>query len=95
ICFMYYQFCQGISTSLTTTSDLGWKEYQRGKPIVIDPGLYLSRKSEILYASQKREMPDAYKAMRKDGLSCAVHDRVETVPSPLSDCKWRLLCSYA
>ncbi|GLJ10217.1 hypothetical protein SUGI_0124240 [Cryptomeria japonica] len=43
------------------TSDLGWKEYHRGKPIIIDPGLYLSRKSEIVYASQKRQMPDAYK----------------------------------
>uniref|UniRef100_A0A0D6QYS1 Glycosyltransferase family 14 protein n=1 Tax=Araucaria cunninghamii TaxID=56994 RepID=A0A0D6QYS1_ARACU len=43
------------------TSDLGWKEYQRAKPIIIDPGLYLSKKSEIFYASQKREMPDSYK----------------------------------
>lgn len=43
------------------TSDLGWKEYQRAKPIIIDPGLYLSKKSEIFYTSQRREMPDAYK----------------------------------
>lgn len=43
------------------TSDLGWKEYQRAKPIIIDPGLYLSRKSEIFYTSQRREMPDTYK----------------------------------
>lgn len=43
------------------TSDLGWKEYQRAKPIIIDPGLYLSTKSEIFYSSQRREMPDTYK----------------------------------
>eukprot|EP01018_Ginkgo_biloba_P027507 Gb_20013 [translate_table: standard] len=43
------------------TSDLGWKEYQRAKPIVIDPGLHLSMKSEIFYATQKRDMPNAYK----------------------------------
>eukprot|EP01018_Ginkgo_biloba_P020590 Gb_25139 [translate_table: standard] len=43
------------------TSDVGWKEFQRAKPIIIDPGLFLSTRSEIFYATQKRVMPNAYK----------------------------------
>ncbi|GAA0184305.1 glycosyltransferase [Lithospermum erythrorhizon] len=43
------------------TSDLGFKEGQRVKPIVVDPGLYLARRSQIFHATQKRPMPDAYK----------------------------------
>ncbi|CAN6451702.1 unnamed protein product [Victoria cruziana] len=43
------------------TGDLGWKEYQRANPIVVDPGLYLMRKPPIFYASQKRPKPNAFK----------------------------------
>lgn len=43
------------------TSDLGWKEGQRIKPIVVDPGLYLARKTQIFYATEKRPMPEAFK----------------------------------
>ncbi|KAA8529140.1 hypothetical protein F0562_034061 [Nyssa sinensis] len=43
------------------TSDLGWKESQRLQPIVVDPGLYLARMSQIFYATEKRPMPDAFK----------------------------------
>ncbi|KAA8529080.1 hypothetical protein F0562_033432 [Nyssa sinensis] len=43
------------------TSDLGWKESQRLQPIVVDPGLYLARRSQIFYATEKRPMPDAFK----------------------------------
>ncbi|XP_015074734.1 beta-glucuronosyltransferase GlcAT14A [Solanum pennellii] len=43
------------------TSDLGWKEGQRVKPIVVDPGLYLARKTQIFYATEKRPMPEAFK----------------------------------
>eukprot|EP00249_Psilotum_nudum_P019271 c27174_g2_i2 orf=319-1620(+) len=43
------------------TSDIGWKEYQRAKPIIIDPGLYQSKKSEIFWATQRRAVPDAFK----------------------------------
>lgn len=31
------------------------------KPIVVDPGLYLAEESEVYYATQKRELPDAYR----------------------------------
>ncbi|KAF5205881.1 Beta-glucuronosyltransferase glcat14a [Thalictrum thalictroides] len=43
------------------TSDLGWKEYQRVQPIVVDPGIYLARRSQIFYASEKRPTPEAFK----------------------------------
>eukprot|EP00268_Persea_americana_P063239 TRINITY_DN8188_c0_g2_i2.p1 TRINITY_DN8188_c0_g2~~TRINITY_DN8188_c0_g2_i2.p1 ORF type:complete len:363 (-),score=54.53 TRINITY_DN8188_c0_g2_i2:883-1971(-) len=43
------------------TSDIGWKEYQRMLPIIVDPGLYRASKSEIFYGSSKRPLPNAYK----------------------------------
>lgn len=30
------------------------------KPIIVDPGLYLSEGTEMFYATQKRELPSAY-----------------------------------
>ncbi|KAL2347714.1 hypothetical protein Fmac_001714 [Flemingia macrophylla] len=42
------------------TSDLGWKEKDRFQPIVVDPGLYLARRSQIFQATQKRETPEAF-----------------------------------
>ncbi|KAL0000171.1 hypothetical protein SO802_019773 [Lithocarpus litseifolius] len=43
------------------TSDLGWKESQRFHPIVVDPGLYLARRSQIFHATEKRKTPVAFK----------------------------------
>lgn len=43
------------------TSDIGWKEFQRAKPIIIDPGLYLSKKTDIFWATQRRPVPNAFK----------------------------------
>ncbi|KAL4029260.1 hypothetical protein IC575_012487 [Cucumis melo] len=43
------------------TSDIGWKEYQRAKPVIIDPGLYSLRKSDVYWVSEKRSIPTAYK----------------------------------
>ncbi|RVW16923.1 Beta-glucuronosyltransferase GlcAT14A [Vitis vinifera] len=40
------------------TSDLGWKESQRVHPIVVDPGIYLARRSQIFHATEKRPTPD-------------------------------------
>ncbi|XP_047983470.1 beta-glucuronosyltransferase GlcAT14A-like [Salvia hispanica] len=42
------------------TSELGWKESQRIQPIVVDPGIYLARKTQIFHATQKRSLPDAF-----------------------------------
>ncbi|XP_009758356.1 beta-glucuronosyltransferase GlcAT14A-like [Nicotiana tabacum] len=38
----------------------GWKLNQRAKPIIIDPGLYLSKKSDIATTSQRRSLPTAF-----------------------------------
>lgn len=46
---------------LDHTSDLSWKEYQRARPIIIDPGLYMSKKSDIFWATQRRPVPSAFK----------------------------------
>ncbi|GFP83499.1 xylosyltransferase 1 [Phtheirospermum japonicum] len=43
------------------SSDLGWKESQRIQPIVVDPGIYLARRTQIFHATEKRPMPDAFK----------------------------------
>ncbi|XP_059290820.1 beta-glucuronosyltransferase GlcAT14A-like isoform X2 [Lycium ferocissimum] len=42
------------------TSYIGWRESRKLKPIVVDPGLYLAEEDEVFYATQKRELPDAY-----------------------------------
>ncbi|KDP45159.1 hypothetical protein JCGZ_15024 [Jatropha curcas] len=43
------------------TSDLGWKESQRSLPIVVDPGIFLARRSQIFHATNKPPTPDAFK----------------------------------
>ncbi|KAL8039398.1 hypothetical protein ABFX02_10G034500 [Erythranthe guttata] len=43
------------------TSDLGWKEQQRARPIIIDPGLYHSKKSGVFSAKEKRSLPVSFK----------------------------------
>ncbi|CAN1220577.1 Beta-glucuronosyltransferase GlcAT14A [Linum perenne] len=39
----------------------GWKLNQRGKSIIVDPGLYLSRKSDIAFTNQRRTLPTSFK----------------------------------
>ncbi|XP_059652282.1 beta-glucuronosyltransferase GlcAT14A-like [Cornus florida] len=55
------------------TSYIGWRESRRLKPIIVDPGLYLSEKSEMFYVTQKRELPDAYRLFT--GSSTAILSR--------------------
>ncbi|WOL06192.1 beta-glucuronosyltransferase GlcAT14A [Canna indica] len=43
------------------SSYIGWRESRRLRPIIVDPGLYLSSRTDIFYATQKRELPNAYK----------------------------------
>ncbi|XP_073009521.1 beta-glucuronosyltransferase GlcAT14B isoform X1 [Typha latifolia] len=39
----------------------GWKVTQRAKPIIVDPGLYLSKKSNLLVTSERRQLPTSFK----------------------------------
>lgn len=34
---------------------------QRARPIVVDPGLYLSKKFDVLVTSERRELPTSFK----------------------------------
>ncbi|VFQ58532.1 unnamed protein product [Cuscuta campestris] len=43
------------------TSNIGWKEYQRAKPIIIDPGLYMTKKADVFWITQRRSVPTAFK----------------------------------
>ncbi|OVA13902.1 Glycosyl transferase [Macleaya cordata] len=43
------------------TQIMGWKVNQRAKPIIIDPGLYLSKKSDIFWTTQRRSLPTSFK----------------------------------
>ncbi|XP_059640797.1 beta-glucuronosyltransferase GlcAT14B-like [Cornus florida] len=43
------------------TSDIGWKEFQRAKPIIVDPGLYMTRKADVFWITQRRSVPTAFK----------------------------------
>ncbi|KAJ6738885.1 BETA-GLUCURONOSYLTRANSFERASE GLCAT14A [Salix koriyanagi] len=43
------------------TSDIGWKEFQRAKPIIIDPGLYMTKKADVFWITQRRSLPTAFK----------------------------------
>ncbi|PWA81576.1 Glycosyl transferase, family 14 [Artemisia annua] len=44
------------------TSYIGWKESRILKPVVVDPGLFLTEQSEIFYGTQRRPLPDAYRS---------------------------------
>ncbi|OIT30235.1 PREDICTED: beta-glucuronosyltransferase GlcAT14A [Nicotiana attenuata] len=55
------------------TSYIGWRESRKLKPIVVDPGLYLEEEDEVFYATQKRELPDAYQLF--SGSSSAILSR--------------------
>ncbi|KAF8402016.1 hypothetical protein HHK36_012967 [Tetracentron sinense] len=55
------------------SSYIGWRESHRLKPIIVDPGLYLSDKTEIFYGTQKRELPNAYRLFT--GSSTAILSR--------------------
>lgn len=44
------------------TSNLGQKEDQRVKSIIVDPGIYLARRTRIFHATEKRPMPDSFGA---------------------------------
>ncbi|XP_017243005.1 beta-glucuronosyltransferase GlcAT14B [Daucus carota subsp. sativus] len=43
------------------TSNIGWKESQRAKPVIVDPGLYMTKKSDVFWITQRRSVPTAFK----------------------------------
>ncbi|CAN7083590.1 unnamed protein product [Brassica oleracea var. botrytis] len=43
------------------TSDLGWKNEKRAMPLMVDPGLYMLNKADILWVRPGRSLPTAFK----------------------------------
>ncbi|MFS7963781.1 putative glycosyl transferase, family 14 [Helianthus anomalus] len=43
------------------TSNIGWKEFQRAKPVIVDHGFYMSEKSDVFWITQRRSAPTAFK----------------------------------
>jgi hypothetical protein len=39
----------------------GFGRFQRAKPIIIDPGLYMDKKTDIFWATQRRAVPSAFR----------------------------------
>lgn len=35
--------------------------FQRAKPIIIDPGLYMTKKADVFWITQRRSVPTAFK----------------------------------
>ncbi|KAH0468714.1 hypothetical protein IEQ34_001946 [Dendrobium chrysotoxum] len=52
------------------TSNIGWKEHQRARPIIVDPGLYGSDKTEVFWVKDKRSLPSSFKLFV--GSSCVI-----------------------
>ncbi|EEF28830.1 beta-glucuronosyltransferase GlcAT14B [Ricinus communis] len=43
------------------TSQLGWKEDKRAMPLIVDPGLYSTTKTDIYWATPRRALPTAFR----------------------------------
>ncbi|KAH1189099.1 Beta-glucuronosyltransferase GlcAT14B [Glycine max] len=43
------------------TSDIGWKDHQRARPIIVDPGLYMNKKQDVFWITQRRSRPTTFK----------------------------------
>ncbi|CAH9125017.1 unnamed protein product [Cuscuta epithymum] len=43
------------------SSDLGWKEEYRAKPLIVDPAFYSQNKSDLIWLAEKRSVPSTYK----------------------------------
>nr|CAB3471835.1 unnamed protein product [Digitaria exilis] len=59
------------------TGYLGWKEGQRAQPLIVDPGLYRTKKQDIFWMSQKRELPTAFKLFTGSAWVALSRDFVE------------------
>ncbi|KAM1216588.1 hypothetical protein ACFX2J_012854 [Malus domestica] len=61
------------------SSYIGWRESRRLRPIIVDPGLYLSEKTDMFYATQKRVLPNAYRLFTVTNLVCVPKKRKSSI----------------
>ncbi|XP_074589252.1 beta-glucuronosyltransferase GlcAT14B-like [Curcuma longa] len=59
------------------TSDIGWKEFHRARPLIIDPGLYSLQKEDVFWVSEKRDVPSAFKLFTGSAWMMLTHQFVE------------------
>ncbi|XP_011002162.1 PREDICTED: xylosyltransferase 1-like [Populus euphratica] len=59
------------------SSYIGWRESRQLKPIIVDPGLYLSEKSEMFYATQKRDLPNSFRLFTGTSFSFVSRNLIE------------------
>ncbi|KAG8052902.1 hypothetical protein GUJ93_ZPchr0001g31938 [Zizania palustris] len=77
------------------TGYLGWKEGERAQPLIVDPGLYMSRKQDIFYVSQRRELPTAFKLFTGSAWVALSRDFAEYVVWGWDNLPRTLLMYYA
>ncbi|KAL9272142.1 Beta-glucuronosyltransferase GlcAT14A-like protein [Drosera capensis] len=61
ILYIFSNLSRNLNFIENTRMVAGWKLNQRAKPIIIDPGLYLSRKSDLAVTTQRRSLPTTFK----------------------------------
>uniref|UniRef100_A0A1J3H694 Xylosyltransferase 2 n=1 Tax=Noccaea caerulescens TaxID=107243 RepID=A0A1J3H694_NOCCA len=59
------------------TSYIGWRESRRLKPVIVDPGLYLVEKTDMFFATQKRDLPKAFKLFSGPSFSILSRNFIE------------------
>lgn len=59
------------------TSRLGWKEEKRALPLIMDPGLYKTTKSDIFWVTPRRTLPTAFKLFTGSAWMILSHSYVE------------------
>jgi len=61
------------------TSSLGWKYKKRAMPLIIDPGLYMLNKSNVLLVRPNRSLPSAFKLFTGSAWMALSHAFVEYI----------------
>ncbi|KAG7595061.1 Glycosyl transferase family 14 [Arabidopsis thaliana x Arabidopsis arenosa] len=61
------------------TSRLAWKNKKRAMPLIIDPGLYMANKSNVLWVRPNRSLPAAFKLFTGSAWMALSHSFVEYI----------------
>lgn len=59
------------------TSHVSWRESRRLRPIIVDPGLYILEETQMFYATQKRDLPNAYRLFTGSSSSVVSREFIE------------------
>ncbi|KAJ6421737.1 hypothetical protein OIU84_029010, partial [Salix udensis] len=61
ICCTHFHICQGILILLIIQVTLDGKSFKGRSPVIIDPGLYMTKKADVFWITQRRSVPTAFK----------------------------------